>query len=243
MGKTNTMAEDLITGLQTYKIQLEQVEAALTSDPSNAELLKLKDDLTEVINLTKNLIETQTIAIAGAREQETVDEEDIPIKQWRPGMDCSAPWSEDGQWYNAVIDSITDDGFVAVTFDGFNNTDVTKASLLKEKKLVEKRSAQAAGFSKEAEKNKKKELENQRVHQKKRKQKKHDRQKQIEEAHEADKAKWQAFAHKKKLKGVTKKSIFATPEAANGRVGIGTCGVGGQPMTEFSAAEKWRKGT
>jgi len=237
------MAEDLTTSLQTYKIQLEQVEAALTSDPSNAELLKLKDDLTEVITLTKNLIETQTIAIAGAREQETVAAEDIPIKQWRPGMECSAPWSEDGQWYNAVIDSITDDGFVAVTFDGFNNTDVTKASLLKEKK-IEKRSAQAAGFSKEEEKNKKKEMENQRIHAKKRKQKKHDRQKQIEEAHEADKAKWQAFASKtKKLKGFTKKSIFATPEAANGRVGIGTCGISGRPMTEYTAAEKWRKGT
>jgi len=238
------MAEDQISSLQTYKIQLEQVEAALTSDPGNAELLKLKDDLAEVITLTKNLIETQSLALAGAQEPETVDADDIPIKQWRPGMECSAPWSEDGQWYDAIIDSITDDGFVAVTFEGFNNTDVTKASLLREKKPQDKRSAQAAGFSREAEKNKKKEMENQRVHAKKRKQKKHDRQKQIEEAHEADKAKWQTFAAKtKKLKGVTKKSIFATPEAANGRVGIGTCGIGGRPMTEFSAAEKWRKGT
>lgn len=47
----------------------------------------------------------------------------------------------------------------------------------------------------------------------------------------------------KKLKGVTKKSIFATPDAANGRVGIGTCGIGGKPMTEYTHAEKWRKGT
>ena len=44
------------------------------------------------------------------------------------------------------------------------------------------------------------------------------------------------------MKGVTKKSIFATPEAANGRVGIGTCGIGGKPMTSFTHAEKWRKG-
>ncbi|RXG61923.1 Survival of motor neuron-related-splicing factor 30 [Armadillidium vulgare] len=96
---------------------------------------------------------------------------------------------------------------------------------------------------------------------KKKKQKKFDRQKMIEEAHEADKAKWQAFTTKygkgrkfkstalssctntKKLRGLTKKSIFATPEAANGRVGIGTCGIGGKPMTEYTHAEKWRKGT
>lgn len=37
----------------------------------------------------------------------------------------------------------------------------------------------------------------------------------------------------KKLKGSTKKSIFATPESSSGRVGVGTCGVGGKPMTEY----------
>lgn len=40
-----------------------QVEAALTSDPSNAELLKLKGDLLEVITLTENLIDTQGLYI------------------------------------------------------------------------------------------------------------------------------------------------------------------------------------
>ena len=46
----------------------------------------------------------------------------------------------------------------------------------------------------------------------------------------------------KKLKGVTRKSIFATPEAVNGRVGIGTCGIGGKPMTDYTLAEKRRRG-
>ena len=46
----------------------------------------------------------------------------------------------------------------------------------------------------------------------------------------------------KKLKGVTRKSIFATPEAVNGRVGIGTCGIGGKPMTDYTQAEKRRRG-
>jgi len=39
-----------------------------------------------------------------------------------------------------------------------------------------------------------------------------------------------------------KKSIFASPESVQGRVGIGTCGVSGKGMTEYSAADKWRKG-
>ncbi|KRG00710.1 survival of motor neuron-related-splicing factor 30 isoform X2 [Drosophila mojavensis] len=45
--------------LQNYKCQLQQVEAALQTDPSNEELLKLKDDLEEVIKLTRDLIKTQ----------------------------------------------------------------------------------------------------------------------------------------------------------------------------------------
>ena len=44
--------------LATYSLQLQQVEAALTNDPSNPELTKLKSDLEEVINLTKELIDT-----------------------------------------------------------------------------------------------------------------------------------------------------------------------------------------
>lgn len=37
--------EDLAANLRNYLIQLQQVEAALTSDANNEELLKLKDDL------------------------------------------------------------------------------------------------------------------------------------------------------------------------------------------------------
>ncbi|GLV34680.1 Splicing factor 30 [Carabus blaptoides fortunei] len=45
------MADDL----QNYKLQLQQVEAALLSDQDNKELLKLKVDLEEVIELTQDL--------------------------------------------------------------------------------------------------------------------------------------------------------------------------------------------
>jgi survival-of-motor-neuron-related-splicing factor 30 len=44
-------------------------------------------------------------------------------------------------------------------------------------------------------------------------------------------------------KGVTKKSIFASPEANTGKVGVGTCGVGGKPMTSYHQNEKWKKGS
>lgn len=221
----------------------------MTSDPTNAELLKLKGDLQEVITLTTNLLEAQASAAgsnAGHGSQSSSAEASA-VKAWKVGDECLAMWSEDSQWYDAVIDAITDDGLVAVSFEGYGNSDVTKLSMLKERVPGEKRGQHPASLASESDRNKKKQVEAQRQQARKRKQKKHDRQKLIEEAHEAEKAKWLAFSTKvrgaKKLKGVTKKSIFATPDAANGRVGIGTCGIGGKPMTEYTHAEKWRKGT
>ena len=45
--------------LKSYNLQMQQVDAALTSDPENAELLTLKADLEQVIELTRTLIEQQ----------------------------------------------------------------------------------------------------------------------------------------------------------------------------------------
>ena len=42
------MAEDLGATLATYKVQLQQVEAALNGSPDDDELNKLKQDLLEV---------------------------------------------------------------------------------------------------------------------------------------------------------------------------------------------------
>lgn len=43
--------------LANYKLQLGQVEAALTGDPENSELLSLKKDLDEIIGITEELID------------------------------------------------------------------------------------------------------------------------------------------------------------------------------------------
>ncbi len=67
---------------------------------------------------------------------------------------------------------------------------------------------------------------------------------ELERQREQDKNKWKNFSHKAfGKKGFVKKSIFKTPENADGRVGIGTCGVSGQKMTKFSTANKYRRGT
>ena len=52
--------DDLTSKLTIYSDQLVQVTTLLSSDPQNAQYLKLKDDLLNVINLTKALISQQT---------------------------------------------------------------------------------------------------------------------------------------------------------------------------------------
>lgn len=69
--------------------------------------------------------------------------------------------------------------------------------------------------------------------------------KELEEERESEKNKWLNFTTKNSKKTGVKaknKSIFASPDNVNGRVGIGTCGVSGKPMTEYSHGEKYRKG-
>lgn len=90
---------------------LFQVEAALLTDPQNEELLKLKTDLEEVIELTKDLIKTQegehkvpniqgssndddvTASLLAAEEAEALDRHRA---QWQTGQKCLAKWKADG---------------------------------------------------------------------------------------------------------------------------------------------------
>lgn len=90
----------------------------------------------------------------------------------------------------------------------------------------------------------KEQLSKQREYLKLKKQKKQARMKELEEASEKEKNKWQSFnakALKTKKGGIVKKSIFATPEGAVGKVGVGTCGISGRPMTDYVQQEKWKK--
>ena len=67
--------------------------------------------------------------------------------------------------------------------------------------------------------------------------------KTLEQEREKEKQKWSNFSAKAfGKKGFVKKSIFKTPESSDGRVGVGTCGISGQKMTEFESAKKYRKG-
>lgn len=87
-----------------------QVEAALLTDPQNEELLKLKTDLEEVIELTQDLIKTQdgeskVPDIHGASNDDDVTasllaaergDHERPMAKWRVGEKCLAKWRADG---------------------------------------------------------------------------------------------------------------------------------------------------
>ncbi|XP_041481822.1 survival of motor neuron-related-splicing factor 30-like [Lytechinus variegatus] len=225
-----TNSDEYALNLATYKAQLQQVEAALTNDPDNEELLKLKHDLGEVIELTSDLLSASQGASTSSAEAEV---EDTVSHPWNVGDRCLACWSKEQQYYPATIDKIHDEITATVIFDVYENVEVKQLSKLKDippdyKSNIKPPSADSAISKKQL-------LAKQREYKKKKQQKKADRMKQQEQLHEDQKKSWLNFSSKatKGKKGFTKKSIFASPDVTDGKVGVGTCGVGGQPMTKF----------
>ena len=240
--------------LATYQLQLQQVEVALTADPDSSELLKLKEDLEQVIQLTRELISSQldpgqakaadddfqleksgpstsTSSSSSSRVLDCL----TPVKHWQVGEQCQALLEKDGLYYEARINEITTDGEVSVTFRHNNGGQgVTSLGLLKISKQ---------GFSGSASQaSRKEQLAKERENAKRRKAKKAERFKSMEKEREKEKNKWQSFSTRAfGKKGFVKKSIFKTPETAAGRVGVGTCGVGGQKMTTFNVGNQYRK--
>lgn len=104
-------AEELLTKLDTYREQLAQVEEALEQQPDEPSLVKLKNDLTEVIVLTEDLVKYQ------AAEPEPVAPAAPEPAKGRPlnksvhtalvGRTCEAFYEQ--KWYNAEIKSVRRD--------------------------------------------------------------------------------------------------------------------------------------
>lgn len=234
--------------LAEYKLQLQQVEAALTTDPNNEDLKKLQHDLTEVINLTEDLILSQLQDEAGSAD--TADPSSTATaaahaSHWRVGDKCMALFTEDEQYYEATIDEVQENGMCTITFDEYGNTEVTQVILLQpcgeslKRKGDEEGGPEAKSFM-----SKRDQINAQKEYKRKKNLKKQQRMKALDEEREGEKNKWLSFNAKtfgKTSKGRVKKSIFATPDASTGRVGVGTCGVGGQKMTTFTHAQKWKK--
>ncbi|OWF54268.1 survival of motor neuron-related-splicing factor 30-like [Mizuhopecten yessoensis] len=245
------MADELQSNLATYRLQLQQVEASLANDADNEDLLKLKKDLQEVIDLTSELVGQQKVEVgdeeeeaAGPSNEETGSKVVVPQHDWKSGEDCMAMYSEDGQYYPATVDEVLEDGTCTVKFNDYGNMDVTEVKFLKSTDPESYTTGEAGQTDAKKPQSKKDLIASQREYKRKKSQKKAQRLKQMEEERESEKNKWLDFNSKtfsKTSKGKVKKSIFATTEHVNGRVGVGTCGVSGRPMTSFTQQEKWKK--
>jgi len=107
-------AEELLTKLDTYREQLAQVEEALEQQPDEPSLQKLKNDLTEVIVLTEDLVKYQAAAPAEeeAGQATTQQPSSRSTKQQSVhtalvGRTCEAFFEQ--KWYNGEIKSVRRD--------------------------------------------------------------------------------------------------------------------------------------
>lgn len=132
------MADDV----EEYRYQLTTVDEALEKDPENAgawilngsrssahishfaELLKLRTDLLEMIALLS------AAAPAPAPSAPSRPARASTAASFAAGQTVQARYSGDGVFYDAVIDRITDEGYV-VTFTGYGNQETVAAEDVK----------------------------------------------------------------------------------------------------------------
>ncbi|KAH3763366.1 Nucleic acid binding,RNA binding [Pelomyxa schiedti] len=136
--------EGLQGKLSVYESGLQQVEQAIVSDPHNDDLLKAREELLDVIKLTKELLQvecaatvTANAAAAAALNQTTSTTTTSSTTPTDPksstrddeveaayaslvltvGAECEA-LAADESWKKAVVQEVCDDGNYVVSFSG-----------------------------------------------------------------------------------------------------------------------------
>ena len=227
--------------LETYQVQLSQVELALAADPENSELVSLRSELKELIELTQAALAQQEAAAAAssskadskkAAASASASASAPAAKAWAAGDDVLAKYSGDGQWYPARIASVggsADNRVYSVVFKGYNNTELVNAWQVKA--LPANYAGAGAGEDGGAAGAKRK-LSKGEEEERERKKKKNEKKLEVRAAKAKEQQEkqqsWQKFAKKSERKGihiagVSGTSIFKTPDNPLGR---GACWVG-----------------
>ncbi|KIO28532.1 hypothetical protein M407DRAFT_242972 [Tulasnella calospora MUT 4182] len=224
--------------LETYQVQLSQVELALVSDPDNAELTSLRSELKELISLTEQALAQSeaaaslSTAASSSKSKSTSGAATTPT--FAAGDEILAKYSGDGKWYPARITSIggADDRRVySVVFKGYNSTELVAAGDVKA--LPANYAATSASSASAGTKRKAvtKEEEEEAARKKKKNEKRTEVRAQKSAEQQQKQVAWQKFAKKGEKKGVViagmqGKSIFASPDNPYGRVGVTGSGKG-----------------
>eukprot|EP01128_Nolandella_sp_AFSM9_P002675 TRINITY_DN13055_c0_g1_i1.p1 TRINITY_DN13055_c0_g1~~TRINITY_DN13055_c0_g1_i1.p1 ORF type:complete len:309 (+),score=91.96 TRINITY_DN13055_c0_g1_i1:38-928(+) len=251
--------EELQKQLDEYTEQLEIVDAALKEDPESADFLSVKENLLDVLKVTKELLSLQEASAQAEKQKEKF--EDIQTvataKGYFVGKEIEAKYKADGKYYKAKITSISEKGF-GVTFDGYGNTDFLPVEEIREKSakeivMVDTTVPGAAAQAKSTDRFVVDEegkviipqfmqilpTDTEQVRSsKKRKIKNYKSEYRLQKSTQTLKRKKQSWAdfqsggRKSKRARITKKkkSIFASPDTIEGRVGVVGSGAG---MTKF----------
>ena len=205
--------------LETYQVQLSQVEVALAADPANTELASLRSELRELIDLTK-----AAIAQAEAPKPEPTRKTSAisaPAPGFAAGDEIMAKYSGDGSYYPARVTSVggsADNRVYSVVFKGYNNTELLTAAALKPLPPSYANHAPSSSSKRKLSK----EEEEEREKKKKRNEKKVEIRAAKAKEQTSKQATWQKFTKKAEKKGVniagvSGTSIFKTPDNPYGR--------------------------
>eukprot|EP00741_Cyanophora_paradoxa_P012093 tig00020592_g11685.t1 len=219
-----------------YRAQLDEIQAALNTDPdeeTKQAFQKLKQDIKDLISITEDLLRTAKASEGGASSSGAAE------KPFRPQMGSKVLAMHKNTWAPAVVTHIEPDGRFVVNFTdtGVMHT-IPLASLRSPDTPLTEADTKLAG---------KKRAEGQQGG-KEQKKKKDDKKK--DKAPDETKVRaqeWQKFVNKgpgKAPKGYLtglslkkKESMFKSPDSVDGKVGVTGSGRG---MTEFTTMGRMR---
>ena len=209
--------------LETYQVQLEQVDEALKADPTNEEFKSLRSELEQLITLTE-----QAIAVASAPSASTTkkSQKGVALPVFAAGNECLAKWSKDDKWYPARITSVagSDEKRVySVVFRGYQDIEVVNANAVKR---LPPSQAGPHGVAPSSTAGTKRKLSKEEEEERERKKRKNEKKLEVRAAKAVEqdqkKQSWQKFATKSAKKGaavpgLSGTSIFKTPDNPHGR--------------------------
>lgn len=214
--------------LETYQVQLQQVEVALSNDPDNDGLKDLRKELKELISLTEQALAQQGAATSSSAASSSSKKRDAQLSsapQWKAGDECLAKYSSDGQWYPARIASVggsVENRFYTIVFKTYNTTELVNSSAIRVIPPNHQASNNPYLSSTSNKRKLTKDEEDERERKKKKNEKKLEVRAQKAKEQNEKQATWQKFAKKSEKKGihiagVAGTSIFKTPDNPMGK--------------------------
>lgn len=254
------MEEDSIASLEQqiaeYTENKNTLETALKVDKDNEELKALLEETKQVINMTKEVLqlkrqEEQKKQVEDKSNEishnstKSISQNTSYTMKYPKGHVCRAKWSQDGNWYDAIIESVDHvNGTYLVLFTGYGNKDRVKEehispptapSLQPEQDLTPIAIPDALKINKE-DTSDVKAAKKKKIHSIKSK----NRFKQMDAMTNSKKNEWKNFMQtaNKKKRGMPfsrKESMFRSPDTVDGKVGVVGSGKG---MTTFNDTRK-----